>query len=160
MSPDFMSPDFISPDFVPPAFMSPDFMSPFVVLFGVPDVPVVPLLVFVPLALGCGVPIWGVLVLPPEPPEPPLPPLWASAVPANITPATVNANALFHVSIGVLLGDAGDMTAAQDLGCGMCSHAHATALPRAGSAGLAPVRHRFSHFLFCAWWRINARDTG
>jgi hypothetical protein len=112
-----MSPDFISPDFVPPAFMSPDFMSPFVVLFGVPDVPVVPLLVFVPLALGCGVPIWGVLVLPPpeppEPPEPPLPPLCASAVPASITPAKVNAIALFHVFIGVLLGDAGDMTLAK-----------------------------------------------
>src|SRR5687768_7536484 len=92
--------------------MSPDFMSPFVVLFGVPDVPVVPLVVFVPLALGCGVPICGVLVLPPpEPPEPPLPPLCASAGPASMTPAKVNANALFHdVSIGVLLGDAGDMT--------------------------------------------------
>jgi hypothetical protein len=88
--------------------MSPDFMSPFVVLFGVPDVPEVPLLVLVPLALGCCVPICGVVVLPP--PEPLLPPLCASAGPASITPATVNANALFHVSIGVLLGDAGDMT--------------------------------------------------
>jgi hypothetical protein len=85
----------------------PEPAEPFVVLFAPPDVPVVPLLVFVPLALGCGVPICGVVVLPPpeppEPPEPLPPPLCASAVPASMTPATVSANALFHVFIGALL---------------------------------------------------------